>query len=139
MKFAFALLLIFTIHPLFSQTNFIKKNDSKLDYYSNISGDSNFEHKDKEFSWTNVTGYTSLALIMISAFSFSEVLSNSGSDPDPLYLGTALISGMAACIVGTIGIVLNKMDMASIEKMEFENYNWVIASTDNGVGIVYNF
>ncbi|MDG1717013.1 MAG: hypothetical protein P8H42_05240 [Saprospiraceae bacterium] len=64
-----------------------------------------------------------MALITISAFSFSEIFSNSGSDPDPLYLGTALISGMAACIVGTIGIVLNKMDMALIKKMELENYN----------------
>jgi hypothetical protein len=64
-----------------------------------------------------------LALITISAFSFSEIFSNSGSGSDPLYLGTALISGMAACIVGTIGIVLNKMDMALIKKMELENYN----------------
>jgi len=68
-----------------------------------------------------------------------EVFSNSGSDPDPLYLGTALISGMAVCTVGTIGIDLNKMDMALIKKMELENYNWAITSTYNGVGIVYNF
>jgi len=110
MKFAFARLLIITIQSLFSQTYFIEKDEGILDYYSNVSDDSNFEHKNKEFSWINATGYTSLALITISVFS------NSGSDPDPLYLGTALISGMVACIVGTIGIVLNKMDMALIKK-----------------------
>ena len=116
MKFAFARLLIITIHSLFSETYFIEKDEGILDYYSNVSDDSNFEHKNKEFSWTNAAGYTSLALITISVFSFSEVFSNSGSDPDPLYLGTALISGMVACIVGTKGIVLNKMDMALIKK-----------------------
>ena len=115
-KFSFARLLIITIQSLFSQTYFIEKDEGILDYYSNVSDDSNFEHKNKEFSWTNAAGYTSLALITISVFSFSEVFSNSGSDPDPLYLGTALISGMVACIVGTIGIVLNKMDMALIKK-----------------------
>lgn len=124
---------------MFSQINLIKKDDVQLDYYSNVRSDNDFEHKDNKFSWTKATGYTSLALITISAFSFSEVFSNSGSDPDPLYLGTALISGMAACIVGTIGIVLNKMDMALIKKMELENYNWAITSKYNGVGIVYNF
>ena len=124
---------------MFSQINLIKKDDVQLDYYSNLRSDNDFEHKDNKFSWTKATVYTSLALITISAFSFSEIFSNSGSDPDPLYLGTALISGMAACTVGTIGIDLNKMDMALIKKMELENYNWAIVSTYNGVGIVYNF
>ena len=118
-KIDFALLLIITIHPLFSQINLIKKDDGQLDYYSNVRSDNDFEHKDNKFSWTKATGYTSLALITISAFSFSEVFSNSESDPNPLYLSAALISGMAACIIGTIGIVINKMDMASVEKIDF--------------------
>jgi len=104
---------------LFSQINLIKKDDVQLDYYSNVRSDNDFEHKDNKFSWTKATGYTSLALITISAFSFSEVFSNSESDPNPLYLSAALISGMAACIIGAIGKVLNKMDMASIEKIDF--------------------
>jgi hypothetical protein len=48
MKFAFARLLIITIQSLFSQTYFIKKDEGILDYYSNVSDDSNFEHKNKE-------------------------------------------------------------------------------------------
>ena len=70
MKFAFSLLLISTIHSLFSQINLIKKDDVQLDYYSNVRSDNDFEHKDNKFSWIKATGYTRLALITISAFSF---------------------------------------------------------------------
>ncbi len=139
MKISLIVLLAFIAHPLLSQTDFIKKDGSKIDYYSSVSSNNSDMPSNKKFNWTKATGYTSLALIMVSAFSFSEVFSNSGTDPDPLYLGTALISGMAACIIGTIGIALYKIDMASIEKVEFEKYNWAITSTENGVGIVHNF
>jgi len=132
------LLLSFTLGTqIFSQTQVASK---EIDYYAD------FQSKDKlgnsnqgSLSWADVAGVTSIALIAVSTASFIYVINTSENSPDYLWLSIAFLSAGAACLIGTIGIILYKTEIANIDNLELKYKNWAISSTENGFGIVYDF
>lgn len=83
--------------------------EEKINYYANINNNyKTTAQKNKYKTVADVMGLTSLVLLGVSTFSFTQVSSNNEADPDPLYLISSIVSGFLACIVVSIALIYHR-------------------------------
>ena len=151
MNLSLIVLLIFSITDLIAQSTHQSINEEKIDYYANINDNyKTTSQKDHYRKVANITGSTTLVLLLVTAYSFSNISVSGGSDsPNYRALSTFFASGFASCIIGTIALIYNGKSNGrkSLKNEVVDDNNYLrktklllnIKATKNGLGLVCTF